>query len=76
MHEFLWSSFEILGHFLENFDKKVCVFSASASPSKLVNMGGSERASRKNVASVSQKWKSQNSTKRRTFGSTPKSATA
>ena len=47
-------------HFLENFDEKIAVFSERSSPSNLVNIGAQVP---KTLGSVSQKWKSQNSTK-------------
>ena len=48
--------------FLENLDKKNCVFSARAFTSKLVN-NGSKGAFKKILRFLSQKSKSQNSTK-------------
>ena len=42
-------------HFLENFDLKVALFSARASPSKLVHIG-LKGAFRKNLGSATQKW--------------------
>ena len=53
---------------LENFDQKNCVFSASALPSKLVNIGA-KGAFWKTLGSVSPQMDVSNSTKVGTFGS-------
>ena len=57
----------VFGHFLKNFDKKMCFFGAR-SPSQIASIGA-KGAFRKILGSVDQKWISEKVSKGGPFGS-------